>query len=75
MTEVLPRLQSATDVHKSTILTLATATGTSNFLRPPNNPNYPVQSSVETCPLLSVTTMGHSTLSSRGSDGGPAPGC
>ena len=39
-------------VHQSTSSTLATATGTSNFLRLPNNPSFPGQSSVASCPML-----------------------
>ena len=52
VTEVLPCPESATEVHRSTFSTLATATGTWGFLRLPNNPNFPGQSSVASCPEL-----------------------
>ena len=52
VTEVLSCPQSATEVHRSTFSNLATATGSSNFLRLPNNPSFPDQSSVATYPVL-----------------------
>ena len=50
--KVLPCPQSATGVHQSTFFTSATATSTSNFLRLPDNPSFPDESSVARCPLL-----------------------
>ena len=52
--EVRPCPQSATEVHWSTSSTLATATDTSYFLRPPNNPDFPAHLLVVPCPVLQL---------------------
>ena len=52
MTELLPYPQSGKEVYRSTVLPLATATGILTCLRLPNNPNFLIQSTVATCPVL-----------------------
>ena len=52
--KVLPCPQSATEVHRLKLSTLATATGTSTSLRLRNKPYFPVESSVATCPVLQL---------------------